>query len=106
MAQHIEVMITAIVIAMLVMLWAASSICKTLEQHPSLKIMALSFLMLIGVALIADGVGMHIPKGYIYFAMAFSLAVEMVNIRLRKKSKPIHLRQTLSEDHKHVRSEN
>ncbi len=87
MASHIEVMIAAVVIAVIIMLFAAESISKFVNQHPTVKMLALSFLVLIGVSLLAEGLDQHIPKGYIYFAMAFSVLVEMLNLRLNKKSK-------------------
>jgi predicted tellurium resistance membrane protein TerC len=86
MASHVYVMIAAVVIAIAVMLVFAQAIGAFVERHPTIKMLALSFLILIGVLLIADGLGKHIPKGYVYFAMAFSLGVEMLNLRLRKKS--------------------
>lgn len=84
MAEHVEVMILAIVLAVGVMMWAAGPISAFVDRHPTLKMLALSFLVLIGVALIGEGAGLHIPKGYIYFAMAFSFVVEMLNLRLRR----------------------
>lgn len=80
MAQHIEVMVAAVVIAMMVMYVASGPIAAFIQEHPTTKMLALSFLLLIGVALVADGVGFHIPRGYVYFAMAFAGGVEMVNI--------------------------
>ena len=91
MADDIAVMVIAIVIAVGVMLLAAKPIGEFVERHPTIKMLALSFLVLVGVVLIAEGLGRHIPKGYIYFAMAFSVVVEMINIRLRKKSEPVKL---------------
>lgn len=85
LAQHIEVMIAAVVLAMGVMLLAAKPIGDFVNRHPTIKMLALSFLLLVGVVLIADGCGQHIEKGYIYFAMAFSFGVEMLNIRMRTK---------------------
>jgi predicted tellurium resistance membrane protein TerC len=85
MASHVEVMVIAIVLAVGVMMLAAKSIGDFVDAHPSIKMLALSFLILVGVVLIAEGVGQHIPKGYIYFAMAFSVAVEMLNIRAHKR---------------------
>ena len=85
LAQHIEVMIAAVVLAMGVMLIAAKPIGDFVNRHPTIKMLALSFLLLVGVVLVADGCGQHIEKGYIYFAMAFSFGVEMLNIRMRKK---------------------
>jgi len=91
LAQHIEVMIAAVILAMVVMLMAAKPIGDFVNHHPTIKMLALSFLLLVGVVLIADGWGQHIEKGYIYFAMAFSFGVEMLNIRMRKKKgKPSH----------------
>lgn len=95
LAEQVEVMIAAIVVAVLVMMVAAAPISKFVDRHPTVKMLALSFLILIGVALVADGFGVHIPKGYIYFAMAFSLGVEMLNLRLRRRAKPVQL-------HKHT----
>jgi predicted tellurium resistance membrane protein TerC len=85
LVQQIEVMITAVILAMGVMLLAAKPIGDFVNRHPTIKMLALSFLLLVGVVLIADGCGQHVEKGYIYFAMAFSFAVEMLNIRMRKK---------------------
>jgi predicted tellurium resistance membrane protein TerC len=87
LAQHIEVMIAAVVLAMVVMLAAAKPIGDFVNRHPTIKMLALSFLLLVGVVLIADGCGQHIEKGYIYFAMAFSFGVEMLNIRMRNRQK-------------------
>ncbi len=84
MARHIEVMIAAIVIAILVMLLAAEPVGRFVAAHPTIKMLALSFLILVGVMLVADGVGLHIPKGYLYFAMAFALGVESLNLLARK----------------------
>ena len=95
MSDNLIVMVTAVVLAVLVMLVAAEPISEFVEDHPTIKVLALSFLMLIGLSLVADGLEQKIPKGYIYFAMGFSVAVEMVNIRVRDKSKsePVKLRQ-------------
>jgi predicted tellurium resistance membrane protein TerC len=99
MVEHIPIMITAVVIAVGVMLVFAKSVGDFVERHPTIKMLALSFLILIGVMLVAEGMGKHVEKGYAYFAMAFSLAVELLNIRLRKKAKPVALRHsTLEED--------
>jgi predicted tellurium resistance membrane protein TerC len=94
MARDIAVMITAVILAMIVMFLAAKSIAEFVNKHPTIKMLALSFLMLVGVVLIADGCGQHIEKGYIYFAMAFSFGVEVLNIRSRakRKSQPVDLR--------------
>jgi predicted tellurium resistance membrane protein TerC len=94
MARSIEVMIAAVVIAVVTMMIFANSIAAFIEQHPTMKMLALSFLLLIGVMLIADGFGQHVSKGYIYSAMAFSLFVEVLNIRLRKVAAPVELRQS------------
>jgi predicted tellurium resistance membrane protein TerC len=91
MADDQRVMMAAVVIAVLVMLVAAEPISAVVETHPTIKILALSFLLLIGMSLMADGFGQHISKGYVYFAMGFSVFVEMINIRVRKKSEPVHL---------------
>ncbi|MEZ4333729.1 MAG: TerC family protein [Myxococcota bacterium] len=94
MARHIEIMIAAVVVAVGVMLVFAGAIGAFIERHPTMKILALSFLLLIGVVLMADGFGQHVSKGYIYFAMAFSLFVEILNIRIRRpKAVPIRLHQ-------------
>jgi predicted tellurium resistance membrane protein TerC len=85
MVNDLPIMVTAIVIAMAVMLFAMEPVNGFIEHHPSLKLLALSFLILIGVLLVADGFGQHLPKGYIYFAMAFSLGVELLNIRYHRK---------------------
>ena len=99
LVKHIEIMITAVVISIGVMMFAAGAIGSFVDRHPTIKMLALSFLMLIGLALMADGMGFHIPKGYIYFAMAFSLGVEMLNLRVRgkRKEKPLQLRRHFSE---------
>jgi len=91
MANHLAVMILAMVIAMLVMLVAAESVSGFVERHPSVKILALSFLLLIGLMLVAEAMGTHVEKGYIYFGMAFSLFVEMLNMRYRRRRKPVEL---------------
>jgi predicted tellurium resistance membrane protein TerC len=91
MANELPVMITAMVLAMLVMLASAGSISGFVERHPSVKILALSFLLLIGVMLVAEGMGTHMEKGYVYFAMAFSLFVELLNMRYRGKRRPVIL---------------
>lgn len=83
-AKHIEVMVAAVIVSIGVMMIGAELISKVIERQPTLKILALSFLMLIGMALTADGLGFHIPKGYLYFAMAFSVIVEVINIRIRE----------------------
>ena len=93
-------MIAAVIVAVLVMMFLAGPIGDFVDRHPTIKMLALSFLILIGVALVAEGFGIHIPKGYIYFAMAFSVVVEMLNIRLRKRmtAEPVKLRKKLEEE--------
>ncbi len=91
MVDEIIIMVTAVIIAVAVMLLAAGSISDFVNRHPTVKMLALSFLLLIGVNLLAEGFGQHIPKGYIYFAMAFSVFVEMLNLRIRSKSNPVEL---------------
>jgi predicted tellurium resistance membrane protein TerC len=92
LARHLAIMIMAIVISVGVMLFAAQAIGDYVEEHPTLKMLALSFLILIGFSLMGEGFGMHIPKGYIYFAMAFSIGVEMLNMKIRAQTgKPVKL---------------
>jgi predicted tellurium resistance membrane protein TerC len=91
MADHIEVMITAVIIAVVVMMLSAGAISEFVNKHPTVKMLALSFLLLIGVSLLAEGFDQHIPKGYIYFAMAFSVLVEMLNLKMNKGKKAVHL---------------
>ncbi|MDL1871471.1 TerC family protein [Deltaproteobacteria bacterium PRO3] len=92
MAKHIEIMIAAVVIAVGVMIVFAGKVSRFIERHPTFKMLALAFLLLIGVMLTIEGVGQHINKGYIYFAMAFSLFVELLNMKLHKPGKPVQLR--------------
>jgi predicted tellurium resistance membrane protein TerC len=91
MANDLAIMVTAMALAMLVMLGAAGPLSSFVERHPSVKILALAFLLLIGVMLVAEGMGSHVPKGYIYFAMAFSLFIELLNLRYRAKRRPVTL---------------
>jgi predicted tellurium resistance membrane protein TerC len=94
MSNRLGVMITAVILAVLFMMAFSGAISLFVNRHPTVKMLALSFLLLIGVALIGDGLEMHIPKGYIYFAMAFSVIVEMLNLRIRQKAgTPVKLRQ-------------
>jgi predicted tellurium resistance membrane protein TerC len=93
MAEHVAVMIIAVVIAVAVMMVSARVVSGFVERHPTVKMLALSFLLLIGMSLIGEGWGQHIPKGYIYFAMGFSVFVEAINLRIRSKQAPVHLRQ-------------
>lgn len=99
MASQLAVMSLAVILAVGVMLFFASSVSAFVDRHPTIKVLALSFLLLIGVSLIADGMAFHIPKGYIYFAMAFSVFVEMINLRVRKSAAaPVKLRQHLIDE--------
>jgi len=93
MANELSVMVAAMVIAMLVMLVSMGAVAGFIEHHPSVKILALAFLLLIGVVLVADGMGQHVSKAYIYIAMAFSLFVELLNLRYRTRRQPVRLRQ-------------
>jgi predicted tellurium resistance membrane protein TerC len=96
LANEVVVMILAIVGAVIVMMFASRSIGDFVDRHPTIKVLALSFLVMIGVTLIAEGLGLHIPKGYIYFAMAFSVTVEMLNIRMRKRTaQPVKLHKAI-----------
>jgi predicted tellurium resistance membrane protein TerC len=98
MARVLWVMITAVILSIVVMFFAADMISNFVLKHPTIKILALSFLVLIGVSLIAEGFHQHLPKGYIYFAMAFSFTIELLNMRLRKKAdKPVQLRNRISD---------
>jgi predicted tellurium resistance membrane protein TerC len=98
MAEDVSVMILAVIIAVAVMLLSAGPISDFVERHPTVKMLALSFLLLIGVSLIGEGLDQHIPKGYIYFAMGFSVFVEMINLRVRKKAEPVHLHQSYTQE--------
>lgn len=93
MTPYIGVMVAAVVISVVVMLFAAKGIYEFVNRHPTVKMLALSFLLLIGVTLVAEGFGQKIPKGYIYFAIAFSVLVEVLNIRSKGKTKPVQLHQ-------------
>jgi predicted tellurium resistance membrane protein TerC len=96
LADHVSIMAIAIILAVAVMLFAAKPIGDFVDNHPTIKILALSFLILVGMTLVAEGLEFHVPKGYIYFAMAFSVVVEMINIRMRKKSDSVRkLNKTL-----------
>ena len=95
MTQHIPVMIVAVMVAATIMLAFAGPISEFVHRHPTMKMLALSFLILIGVMLVAEAFGQHVDKGYIYFAMVFALAVELMNLRLRaKKRAPVDLRHS------------
>ncbi|MCM2281122.1 MAG: TerC family protein [Bdellovibrionaceae bacterium] len=91
MTPHIPIMVVANVVALLVMLAVGGTINGFIERHPTIKILALSFLLMIGLVLIGEGAGFHIPKGYVYFSMGFSIAVEMINMALRRRGQPVHL---------------
>ena len=91
MVRQIEVMIAAVIVSVALMMVFAAPIGRFVSAHPTIKVLALSFLVVIGVLLVAGGFGHDVPKGYVYFALAFSVAVEMINIRLRKRSKPVRL---------------
>jgi predicted tellurium resistance membrane protein TerC len=93
MANEITIMVTAVILAVGVMMFTAGPISSFVNRHPTVKVLALSFLLLIGVSLVGDGLGMHIPKGYIYFAMGFSVFVELINLRLRRVTAPVHLHE-------------
>jgi predicted tellurium resistance membrane protein TerC len=93
MAEDLSVMVAAVVISVGIMMFAAEPISAFVSRHPTVKVLALSFLLLIGMSLVGDGLGMHVPKGYIYFAMGFSVFVEMINLRVRGKGAPVKLHQ-------------
>jgi predicted tellurium resistance membrane protein TerC len=93
MISHVEIMITAIIIAVIIMMIFSGWVSDFVHRHPTIKMLALSFLLMIGLMLLADGFGYHIPKGYVYFAMAFSVFVEILNIRMRKVAEPVKLRE-------------
>ena len=93
MAEDIIIMVTAVILAVGVMMFSAGPISGFVNRHPTVKVLALSFLLLIGISLVGEGLGMHIPKGYIYFAMGFSVFVELINLRVRRAAAPIHLRE-------------
>lgn len=97
MVEEILIMVLAVMISVGVMMISAKGISEFVEEHPTVKMLALSFLILVGVTLIAESLDLHIPRGYIYFSLAFSISVEMINIRLRKRSKTIQLRKQISE---------
>jgi len=93
MADEISIMAAAVILAVGVMMFSAGPISSFVNRHPTVKVLALSFLILIGVALVGEAVGMHIPKGYIYFAIGFSVLLEMINLRVRGTAKPVHLHE-------------
>jgi len=98
MANDLAIMVAAVVIAVIIMLYASGPISDFVNERPTLKILALSFLLLIGFSLVVDGLHYHIPKGYIYFAMGFSIFVEMVNLRVRTKATPVKLHQSYTKE--------
>jgi predicted tellurium resistance membrane protein TerC len=97
-ADHLTVMVIAVLVSGIFMIIAANSVSAFVSRHPTVKMLALSFLLLIGMSLVAEGMGQHIPKGYIYFAMGFSIFVEMLNLRVKGKRAPVHLRGPTMED--------
>jgi predicted tellurium resistance membrane protein TerC len=100
MVERLEIMIAAVVVAIGFMMFFAAPVGRFVAQHPTIKMLALSFLLLIGLTLIVEAFGVHIPKGYIYFAMGFSVFVEMLNLRLRRKQAPVDLRERYAADAK------
>lgn len=102
MSNQLPIMIAAIVVAVGVMLFAAGSLSSFVERHPTVKMLALAFLLLIGVMLVVEGTGRHVEKGYIYFAMAFSVFVELLNLRMRRVSQPVHLHHAYEQDAREV----
>jgi predicted tellurium resistance membrane protein TerC len=98
MANEISIMITAVVVAVVIMMFSARPIGDFVMRHPTVKVLALSFLLMIGLALVSDGVGFHIPKGYIYFAMGFSIFVEMINLRVRPAHAPVRLHEPYTQN--------
>ncbi len=102
MVDEVLIMITAVILAALVMIWVATSISEFVEKHPTIKILALSFLLMIGFTLIVEGLHQHIPKGYVYFAMGFSVFVETLNLRMRDRieGKPVKLRKAYAREQK------
>lgn len=97
MADDLIVMVIAVILAVAIMMVSAGAVSRFVSEHPTVKVLALSFLMLIGVSLVAEGFGHHIPKGYIYFAMGFSVFVEMINLRVRGPSHPVKLHEKYTE---------
>jgi predicted tellurium resistance membrane protein TerC len=98
MVEDVSIMVVAVIISVAIMMFAAEPISAFVNRHPTVKMLALSFLLLIGVSLVGEGLGFHIPKGYVYFAMGFSVFVEMINLRLRKKTEPIKLHSAYIDD--------
>ena len=98
MAESLAVMVIAVVLAVGIMLISSTAVSEFVQEHPTVKVLALSFLMLIGMSLVGEGLGQHIPKGYIYFAMGFSVCVEMINLRVRKRGMPVDLHDAYRAD--------
>ena len=98
MAESLAVMVIAVVLAVAIMLVSSSAVSEFVQEHPTVKVLALSFLLLIGMSLVGEGLGQHIPKGYIYFAMGFSVCVEMINLRVRKRGMPVDLHDAYRAD--------
>jgi predicted tellurium resistance membrane protein TerC len=98
MAESVAVMIAAVMLSVAIMMFSAGPVSGFVSRHPTVKVLALSFLLLIGMSLVGEGLGMHIPKGYIYFAMGFSVCVEMVNLRVRAAAAPVRLHQSYTAD--------
>jgi predicted tellurium resistance membrane protein TerC len=98
MAKDLWVMVTAVIVAVAIMMFSSTTVSNFVNDHPTVKMLALSFLLLIGTTLIAEGYGVHIPKGYVYFAMGFSVFVEFLNLQLRRKSKPVHLHNAVTDE--------
>ena len=98
MANEIWIMAVAVILSMMVLMFASGPVATFVEAHPTVKILALGFLIMIGMALVADGFGAHVPKGYIYTAMVFSVFIELINMRQRRKAKPVHLRNPYGEE--------
>ena len=94
MAEHVSIMVAAVILSVVIMMFSAEPISTFVSEHPTIKVLALSFLLLIGMSLIGEGLEVHIPKGYVYFAMGFSVFVEMINVRVRGSAEPVKLHPT------------
>lgn len=97
LVQHISIMIIAVLLSLIVMIAFAKTVSEFIHKHPTLKMLALSFLLMIGLLLLVEGLHVHIPKGYVYFAMAFSVFVEFLNLKMKKKSEPVQLKEKFKE---------
>lgn len=97
-AEHLSVMVIAVVVAVAIMMFAVDPVSRFIDAHPTVKMLALSFLLLIGLMLVADGFGQHVPKGYVYFAMGFSIFVELLNLRASRRKEPVALRRRYAPD--------